>query len=107
NVQVNEEIEDEEKIKIQAVGIKLKEEMEIYVKPDEAIAFPEEKYILKQELPYAGERSYQHSFRGKAFSKNSKFLTHQITCTGDKQYQCIQCDKAFSQNSSLVLHQRT
>ncbi|CAL4260484.1 unnamed protein product [Meganyctiphanes norvegica] len=100
----------EEKIKIQSVEMKLKEEIETYEEP---IDFTGGNYLIKHEklafmehqiTPTDG-KTYQYSQYDKAFSQNTSINAHQETHTEEKPYQCSQCDKTFSHKGNLKTHQ--
>ena len=66
-----------------------------------------QNYDIKIHLRTHTEKPYKCSQCGKAFSQNSTLINHMRIHTGEKPYQCSQCDKAFTQNNQLINHLST
>ncbi|CAL4157763.1 unnamed protein product, partial [Meganyctiphanes norvegica] len=116
-VNINEEVEGSEKPEqIEDDEIKVKEELEIKEEPIDFTAgnyqcsqyeqeFPQNNTLIKNQIIYTGDKSYQSSHCDKSFSTNSDIITH-TTHIDQKPYPCNQCDNAFSHNSSFIIHNR-
>ncbi|CAL4183797.1 unnamed protein product, partial [Meganyctiphanes norvegica] len=106
DINVKEKIEvKEEPIYIQAVEIKLEEEIEMSSQCDNAVL--QNRNLIKQQRTTTGEKPYQRNQCDKVFTQNSNLVKHQSIHTGVEPYQCSQCDKVFSNNNYLIIHQRT
>ncbi|CAL4151699.1 unnamed protein product [Meganyctiphanes norvegica] len=104
-VDVKEENEvKNETLNIQAVEIKLEKEIQIFEEP---IAFTGVNDLVKHDLTYSEENSYNYGPYGKASSHNDSLIDHLITHTGAKQCQCNQFSKTFSHEKVLTEHHRT